>query len=141
MATYKIIALNNHQVLLQYSNNIRKNFPLVLDENNNYPSGQALQDLLNLYVENELVSISINETKANNEQEIVSLIEAPTETENSIRFARNRLLRQSDWTQANDSPLDTEQKNVWANYRTALRNITTQSGFPTNVEWPVVPAK
>lgn len=51
---------------------------------------------------------------------------------------RNRLLNQSDWTQLPDVPLAT--KEAWAIYRQALRNITNQAGFPTQVEWPTKPS-
>ena len=49
------------------------------------------------------------------------------------RRLRNRLLSQSDWTQASDSPVD---KTAWAAYRQALRDIPEQSGFPDNIDWP-----
>lgn len=35
--------------------------------------------------------------------------------------------------------LTTEQQNAWAAYRTALLDITDQSGFPHNVTWPTKP--
>jgi hypothetical protein len=56
-----------------------------------------------------------------------------------IRTKRNSLLLKSDWTQYPDCPLTAEQKSAWATYRQALRDITTQSGFPTNVTWPTQP--
>lgn len=37
------------------------------------------------------------------------------------------------------SDLTTEQQNAWSSYRTALLNITDQSGFPHNVTWPTTP--
>ena len=53
-----------------------------------------------------------------------------------IRNQRNEKLSQSDWTQVADSPVD---KQAWATYRQALRDITTQSGFPWTVTWPDAP--
>lgn len=50
---------------------------------------------------------------------------------------RNSLLQQSDWTQLPDVPLAT--KEAWAVYRQALRDITQQPGYPTEVNWPVAP--
>lgn len=35
--------------------------------------------------------------------------------------------------------LTTEQQNAWTAYRTALLDITDQSGFPHNVTWPTKP--
>ena len=56
-----------------------------------------------------------------------------------IRRKRNGLLAKSDWTQYPDSPLSAEQKTAWTIYRQALRNVTTQSGFPSNITWPTAP--
>ena len=64
-------------------------------------------------------------------------ITAETEREASnVRHQRNELLASSDWTQIADATVD---KTVWATYRQALRDVTTQSGFPWTVEWPVAP--
>ena len=53
-----------------------------------------------------------------------------------IRDKRNTLLQQSDWTQVADAPVD---QAAWATYRQALRDVTTQEGFPEAVVWPVAP--
>lgn len=52
---------------------------------------------------------------------------------------RNKALIDSDWTQMPDSPLTTEQKAAWAEYRQALRDVTAQEGFPSSIQWPVAP--
>ena len=54
-----------------------------------------------------------------------------------IRDQRNALLAESDWTQARDIP--DALANLWQPYRQQLRDITEQSGFPFNVEWPAKP--
>jgi hypothetical protein len=54
----------------------------------------------------------------------------------AIREERSTKLADCDWTQVADSPVD---KAVWATYRQALRDVTTQSGFPWTVTWPVAP--
>ena len=61
------------------------------------------------------------------------------EAEQLVRFLRAELLNLSDWTQMPDSPLDSAAKTSWATYRTALRDISTQSNFPTNITWPTQP--
>lgn len=53
------------------------------------------------------------------------------------RSKRNSLLIQTDWTQAADVPQAT--KDLWAPYRQALRDVPEQSGFPTEIVWPVKP--
>ena len=54
----------------------------------------------------------------------------------NVRTSRNDLLTKCDWTQIADSTAD---KPAWATYRQALRDITTQEGFPWNVTWPQEP--
>ena len=56
-----------------------------------------------------------------------------------VRGERDELLANSDWTQVNDSALDDSTKTSWATYRTELRDISTQAGFPTNITWPTAP--
>ena len=53
-----------------------------------------------------------------------------------IRVKRNRLLSESDWTQTLDAPLTAEERERWALYRPALRDITKQTDFPHSVVWP-----
>jgi hypothetical protein len=54
----------------------------------------------------------------------------------SVRNTRDQLLKDSDWTQVADAPVD---KAVWATYRQALRDVTTQTGFPWTITWPDAP--
>lgn len=54
----------------------------------------------------------------------------------AVRQQRNQLLKDSDWTQIVDS---TANKEDWAAYRQALRDITAQTGFPWNITWSEQP--
>ena len=54
----------------------------------------------------------------------------------NIRAKRDRLLKESDWTQLPDAPVDS---TVWAVYRQDLRDIPQQVGFPADVSWPAEP--
>lgn len=56
-----------------------------------------------------------------------------------IRQERDRRLAECDWTQMPDSPLSEEDKNVWAQYRQALRDIPNQLGFPLSYSFPEKP--
>ena len=49
-----------------------------------------------------------------------------------VRTQRNQMLKDSDWTQLSDSPVD---KTAWATYRQELRDITQQPD-PFNITWP-----
>ena len=66
-------------------------------------------------------------------EEIDSEFEAQA---NAVRTDRNKRLADCDWTQVADAPVD---KAAWAAYRQALRDITTQPGFPWTVTWPEQP--
>ena len=59
-----------------------------------------------------------------------------TEQAKAMREQRGEKLKDSDWTQVADAPVD---KAVWATYRQALRDITAQSGFPWTITWPDAP--
>jgi len=65
--------------------------------------------------------------------------EAVEDLKTSNREQRNALLADSDWTQANDSPLAAEKKVEWASYRTALRDLPTSEGWPS-VTFPTEPS-
>ena len=54
----------------------------------------------------------------------------------TVRTQRNGLLTASDWTQVADAPVN---KTLWATYRQALRDVTTQTGFPWTITWPDAP--
>ena len=57
------------------------------------------------------------------------------ELSGSIRDQRNLLLAETDTWGLADYPATAEQTA----YRQALRDITAQSGFPTEVVWPTKP--
>jgi hypothetical protein len=54
----------------------------------------------------------------------------------SVRNSRTQKLKDSDWTQIADSTAD---KAAWAAHRQALRDITSQAGFPWTIDWPEQP--
>ena len=78
-------------------------------------------------------------TVTKEEQEARALEEYKTSVASQVRSTRNQLLTDSDWTQFNDSPLSDQLKLEWAQYRQALRDVTSQDGFPLNVTFPTPP--
>jgi len=54
----------------------------------------------------------------------------------SVRQTRGDKLKDSDWTQVADAPVN---KAAWATYRQALRDVTGQQGFPWTIQWPEMP--
>ena len=73
-------------------------------------------------------------TAAQNEAAYKAMKDA--EQAKSVRATRGEKLKDTDWTQVADAPVD---KAAWATYRQALRDVTEQAGFPWAVEWPVAP--
>jgi hypothetical protein len=50
-----------------------------------------------------------------------------------MRYWRDQELANTDWTQVADSPAD---KEAWAEYRQALRDLTEQGDDPRAIELP-----
>ena len=71
------------------------------------------------------------------------IVKAPEPTDADIaervRAKRDRRLAETDWYMMPDYPADPETLELVKSYRKALRDITLQSGFPRDVEWPVMP--
>lgn len=63
----------------------------------------------------------------------------PPLTWDDIRIERDNLLAASDWTRMDDAPLTTEQRDAWAAYRQALRDIPQTFTDPNEVVWPTAP--
>ncbi len=47
------------------------------------------------------------------------------------------MLRNTDWTQLPDSPLDDDTKAKWATYRQEVRDIDQNN--PSSITWPISP--
>lgn len=56
-----------------------------------------------------------------------------------IRTLRDQRLTETDWTQGKDIPDEISQ--LWVQYRQQLRDVPSQVGFPTDVEWPTKPTE
>ena len=70
------------------------------------------------------------------EQEAAYKAMKDAEQAKSVRATRGEKLKDCDWTQVADAPVD---KEVWAAYRQALRDVTGQEGFPWTITWPEQP--
>lgn len=62
-----------------------------------------------------------------------------SDAEGAAISTRDMLLSQSDWVVVRAVDQGTPIPTDWQTYRQALRDITNQSGYPTNVVWPVAP--
>jgi hypothetical protein len=54
-----------------------------------------------------------------------------------MRHWRNKELMRTDWTQVADAPVN---KEAWATYRQALRDLPSSNADPRKIELPVEPA-
>ncbi len=70
------------------------------------------------------------------EQEVAYKATKDAEQAKSVRTTRGEKLKETDWTQVADAPVD---KAAWATYRQALRDVTAQDGFPWAIIWPEMP--
>lgn len=52
-----------------------------------------------------------------------------------VRYTRDYELAQTDWWAVSDRVMSQEQ----IDYRQALRDVTSQEGFPYNIVWPINP--
>jgi hypothetical protein len=85
---------------------------------------------------------------AKNSSHIYGLVKEPSKLKQSVIDAKNAALQKrlaclyaSDWTQLPDAQnsLDDQDKKLWLSYRQSLRDITKQTGWPTDVVWPKIP--
>lgn len=76
----------------------------------------------------------VTTTAAENEAAYKAMKDA--EQAKSVRATRGEKLKDTDWTQVADAPVD---RAAWATYRQALRDISGQAGFPWTVTWPEMP--
>ena len=62
-------------------------------------------------------------------------IHVPEHEADLVRQARNKFLTETDWWAMSDRTMTAAQTQ----YRQALRDITSQAGFPTSITWPTKP--
>jgi hypothetical protein len=131
MAFYSIVNINNEIVFSQ------------ITTDPNYPIGEGQQLLLDETPEYDSLTqyiVRINPVPIGSDRVVYEIVDFPNEIFcERVRAERDEKLFKSDWTQVNDVALTSEQINLWKIYRQELRDITTQSGFPLNVVWPVQP--
>lgn len=60
-------------------------------------------------------------------------------TQDNLRYIRNNMLLQTDWTQMPDAPLSLEQKQQWATYRQQLRDLPSLYSTETSIDNVVFP--
>lgn len=61
------------------------------------------------------------------------------DAQSNVRDKRDSLLQQTDWVVIMHTEKGTNVPMEWEVYRQALRDITSQEGFPYEVTWPTKP--
>lgn len=82
------------------------------------------------------VALTEIEIAARQAEEALVASQEPERLASQIRQERNTLLSDCDWTQVSDAPVN---QVAWQTYRQALRDVTSQEGFPYSVTWPTKP--
>lgn len=95
-----------------------------------YEEGQPIREGLTPIDNAERDTLLAQRQEADRQAFIDSLV-----TEELVKQHRDILLMQTDWWAVADRTMTQEQRD----YRQALRDITDQSGYPTNVTWPTKP--
>lgn len=147
---YKIRSFDaeHGQVIVEFEDLAPMAIDLVIDEHGCIPEGQALDGAIRQFL--PVWVIERRQKLASgikNVDSVIGLIEpfppAPPPTAEELasdaRANRDFLLSQSDWTQVSDVALTEDQKQAWATYRQALRDVPEQPGFPSNINWPEAP--
>jgi len=116
----------NGNIDLQNTDNIQ---PYLLDDDGNVVNG---------YVEGFYQAGRFKVVDNN-----VTPYDAPLDCVVWLREQRNILLKNTDWTQSNDSPLSDTKKQEWATYRQTLRDLPSQyntNDNPKDVLFPSEPS-
>tara|TARA_R110000803_G_scaffold154320_1_gene219095 strand:+ start:828 stop:1085 length:258 start_codon:yes stop_codon:yes gene_type:complete len=80
------------------------------------------------YIDGVLVDVT--------DEDIAATTYKPPATEGETRSKRDALIASTDVWALSDRTMTAEQTA----YRQALRDITGQAGFPTNITWPTKPS-
>ena len=98
------------------------------DANNNWVQKWVERDMFSDTTED-----GVTTTKAENEAAYQTRLD--TEAAERVRSERDQKLKDTDWMGMSDVTMSTE----WANYRQALRDVPSQTGFPNTITWPSEP--
>jgi len=103
------------------------------DANGNWVTAWAVRDMFADYTDEE----GVTHTKA--EQEAAHQVAIDADAAQSVRTQRDTLLAETDWLVIKAQETGVAMSADMTAYRQALRDITTQEGFPHTITWPVKP--
>jgi hypothetical protein len=106
---------------------------VVQDALGNWVQAYAERDMFSAYVTEDDVAV----TKSSQEEAYTASKTAEAAT--AARNTRDGLIASSDWRAIKAFEAGATVGADWATYRQALRDITDQAGFPTEIVWPEKP--
>jgi len=107
---------------------VRKN-AAVQDAKGNWVENWEVVPMFSEYTDEDGVTHTVAEQQAAYQARL------DADAAKSVRSQRDKLIAETDWMALSDNTLT----EAWALYRQALRDITTQSGFPHDVIFPTKP--
>ena len=87
-------------------------------------------------INGEMVQFTADEETARDAEEKTWADAADTRAAAQVREERDALLAATDWMGNSDVTMS----DAWTTYRTALRDVPAQSGFPNSITWPTKPS-
>jgi hypothetical protein len=87
------------------------------------------------YVNGVLTDMTSDEIAARQAEEAAWAAGANDRAAAEVRQERNSLIAETDYLALSDNTMTSDMQS----YRQALRDIPSQAGFPTNVNWPTKP--
>ena len=106
---------------------------VVQDALGNWVEAYVERDMFADYVDDDSVTV----TKASQEAAYTAAKNADAAT--AARNTRDGLIASSDWMAIKAFEAGTTVATEWATYRQALRDVTDQAGFPTEIVWATQP--
>ena len=86
-------------------------------------------------INGEMVQFSADEETARDAEEQAWSDGANDRASEQVREERDAKLAETDWMAYSDLTLSSE----WASYRSSLRDVPAQEGFPNTITWPTKP--
>ena len=135
-------------VVKYYTDEFQEGFVYSIDlpvQDNKFPEADELETLIQQYAPKGQLERIVQIKNSTVPASLTAYIDGRIPQDDSqvkaerIRSERNVLLLRTDYTQLPDAPLSSIEKEAWAGYRQALRNITTQDTFPDSVVFPLPP--
>ncbi len=87
-------------------------------------------------INGQSVKFSADEETARDAEEAAWADSANDRAATQVREQRNARLAETDWMASSDLTMSSE----WASYRSSLRDVPAQEGFPNSITWPTKPS-